>query len=220
MVIRGCFVVFEGGEGCGKSTQSEALYKHLLRTNRPVDLLREPGSTPLGNKLRGCLKQKNGVNISPIAELFLFAASRAQVISEIICPSLEQGHLVICDRYIYSTIAYQGYGRGLDLHIISQVNSIAVEGLLPDLVILLDISPELGLARKYAACEADRFEMEEVAFHHRVRQGYLELASGDPNRWLIIDATKSKKEIELEICQRVEEVLSQTGDNRAPFTKL
>jgi dTMP kinase len=189
----GLFITFEGGEGCGKSTQSRLLLNKLEQQNIPVVLTHEPGGTALGNEVRKTLKRKRGSSISPQAELFLFAASRAQLVAEVIRPALEDGKVVICDRFAYSTLVYQGYGRGLDLPFVETVNNMATENLNPDLVIFLDISPEQGLARKRSL--KDRFEREDLSFHRRIREGYLKAAAAEPDRWLVIDASLPKGKI-------------------------
>ena len=189
----GLFITFEGGEGCGKSTQSRLLLKKLEQQNVPVVLTHEPGGTALGNELRRALKRRWGSFISPLAELFLFVASRAQLVAELIRPALEEGKVVICDRFTHSTLVYQGYGRGLDWTAMEMVNNMATRNLDPDLIILLDISPQQGLARKRSL--KDRFEMENSSFHRRVREGYLKIAAADPDRWLVIDASLPKGKI-------------------------
>jgi len=171
-----------------------------------VVLSHEPGGTSLGKETRRCLKQTREAEVSPLAELFLFAASRAQLVAEVIRPSLGRGAMVICDRYTDSTVAYQGYGRGLDLDAIQAVNAMVTQGLLPDLVILLDLPVEIGLARKSSARQ-DRFEREELAFHQRVREGYLKMAAAHSQRWLVVDATLPKKEVEQIIWERVKRLL-------------
>lgn len=196
------FITFEGGEGCGKSTQARALYRRLSSSGIPVVLTHEPGGTPLGNSLRRWLK--GGGEIDPETELLLFTASRAHLVARVIRPALEKGTVVICDRFADSTIVYQGYGRGLDLALIEAANNIASQGLRPDLTVLLDIDAERGLARKRLR---DRFEREEIAFHQRVRDGYLEMAKVDPGRWLVIDGSLPKKEIERLIWERVAPLL-------------
>ncbi|MFC1924816.1 dTMP kinase [Chloroflexota bacterium] len=200
------FVTFEGGEGSGKSIQARALYKRVSEYGIPVTLSQEPGGTSLGIKARRLLKQRRDTEISPLAELFLFAASRAQLVVKVVRPSLERGTMVICDRYAASTVAYQGYGRGLDLNSIQTINTIATQNLLPDLVILLDIPVEIGLARK-GSVENDRFDSEEVFFHQRVREGYIEMAASDPKRWLVVDASLPRREVERIIWERVEGLL-------------
>jgi len=205
MIVRqplSLFITFEGGEGSGKSTQARALQRRLLKLGIPALLTHEPGGTPLGNDLRRWLKGEG--EIDPLTELLLFNASRAHLVSEVIRPALDGGSIVICDRFAHSTIAYQGYGRGLDLALIETVNNIATQGLRPDLIVLLDIAAEQGLKRKNLR---DRFEREEIAFHQRVRQGYLEMAKKDPQRWLVIDGSLPRKEVERLIWERVGQLL-------------
>jgi len=201
----GLFITFEGGEGCGKSTQSRLLLKKLEQQNIPVVLTHEPGGTALGNELRKTLKRKRDSSISPHAELFLLAASRAQLVAEVIRPALEEGKVVLCDRFTHSTMVYQGYGRGLDFTAIKMVNNMATGNLNPDLIILLDISPEQGLARKQSL--KDRFELEDLSFHRRVREGYLKMAAAEPDRWLVIDASLPKREVAGIIWDRVSQLL-------------
>ena len=189
----GLFITFEGGEGCGKSTQSKLLLRKFEQENVPAVLTHEPGGTPLGNELRKTLKRKRDSSLSPQAELFLFAASRVQLVAEVIRPALEAGKVVICDRFTHSTMVYQGYGRGLDFTAIKMVNNMATRHLNPDLIILLDISPEQGLVRKQSL--KDRFELEDLSFHQRVREGYLKMAAAEPDRWLVIDASLPKRKI-------------------------
>jgi dTMP kinase len=204
----GLFITFEGGEGCGKSTQARLLYRRLSKLAIPALLTHEPGVTTLGRKITHLLKWSQDMAISPISELLLFNTSRAQLVADVIRPNLEKGTVVICDRYADSTTAYQGYGRGLNLDVVKDVNRIATQGLLPDLTILLDMPVEEGLARKKSQRQ-DRFEAEAVNFHRRVREGYLKLAAQEPKRWLVIDATKSKDEIAGIIWQRVSKLLSR-----------
>jgi dTMP kinase len=202
----GLFITCEGGEGCGKSTQSRLLLKKLEQQNVPVVLTHEPGGTALGNELRRTLKRKRDSSISPHAELFLLAASRAQLVAEVIRPALEQGKVVICDRFTHSTMVYQGYGRGLDFTAIKMVNNMATRNLDPDLIILLDISPKQGLARKQSL--KDRFELEDSSFHRRVREGYLKMAAAEPDRWLVIDASLPKGRVAEIIWDRVSRLLT------------
>jgi dTMP kinase len=201
----GLFITFEGGEGCGKSTQSRLLLNKLEQQNVPVVLTHEPGGTALGNEVRKTLKRKGGSSISPQAELFLFAASRAQLVAEVIHPALQDGKVVICDRFAYSTLVYQGYGRGLDLPFVETVNNMATGNLKPDLIILLDISPEQGLARKRSL--KDRFEREDLSFHRRIREGYLKTAAAEPDRWLVIDASLPEGKIAEIIWDKVSRLL-------------
>jgi len=205
------FITFEGGEGGGKSVQGRALYRRLAKLAVPVVLTHEPGGTPSGSRIGRWLKWSVDNDISPLTELFLFNASRAQLVSKVIQPSLENGMVVICDRYDDSTTVYQSYGRGLDLEMVRVVNNAATGGLKPDLTFLLDISAEEGLARK-KGMKPDRFEQEDIAFHRRLRKGYLELAAGEPKRWLVIDATHSKEDVAQIIWQKVRQLLSKEGD--------
>jgi dTMP kinase len=188
------FITFEGGEGCGKSLQTRALYRNLDRLAIPAVLVYEPGGTTLGERVRHILKQACEIPISPLSELLLFNASRSQLVNEVISPALQQGKIVICDRFSDSSIAYQSYGRGLDLNLVREINQIASQGLKPDLTFLLDVPPEVGLSRKKPAAD-DRFEKETLSFHRFVREGFLKLAAAEPQRWVVIDSTLSKNQI-------------------------
>jgi len=201
------FITFEGGEGSGKSEQAMALYRWLFKLDIPSLLTHEPGVTSLGKKITHWLKWADNMNISPVAELLLFNSSRAQLVAEVIKPNLEAGKLVICDRYTDSTTAYQGYGRGLDLEMVKAVNETGSLGLKPDLTILLDIAVEKGLTRKGDG-KKDRFEQEDLAFHQKVREGYLDLVAVDPERWLVVDANQSKAKVERIVWQRVSRLLA------------
>ena len=202
------FITLEGGEGCGKSTQARILYRRLSQLAIPAILIHEPGVTPLGKQLSRWLKWAKDIEISPLSELLLFNASRSQLVTEVIQPNLQDGKIVICDRYTDSTTAYQSYGRGLDLALVAAVNNAATQQIKPDLTILLDIPAEAGLARKKAKRQ-DRFEQEDITFHQRVREGYLKLATSEPERWLVIDATKSKEKIADIIWQKISQLISK-----------
>jgi len=202
------FITFEGGEGCGKSTQARLLYQRLSKLAIPAVLTYEPGGTPFGKRLGRWLKWSNDKEISPLTELLLFNAARAESVIKIIIPGLKDGKTVISDRYADSTTVYQGYGRGLDLEMVRYVNNVATSSLKPDLTILLDSPIEAGLARKKVANQ-DRFEREELSFHQRVRDGYLKLAVSEPERWLVVDATQSKEQIAEIIWHKVSRLLSR-----------
>lgn len=202
------FITFEGGEGCGKSTQARALCRKLSRSSISAELTREPGGTALGEQIRHLLKKRREDRISPEAELLLFAAARAELVSQVIRPALQQGKVVLCDRFADSTSAYQGYGRGLDLAVIHSINTLATGGTMPDLTVLLDIPPATGLGRRQAELR-DRFENEDVAFHNRIRAGYLKLADQEPNRWLVIDATLPRRAVGKAIWDRVKPLLPE-----------
>lgn len=197
------FIVFEGGEGSGKSTQAKALRNQLRKLNFPVVLTHEPGGTLLGNKLRRWLKWGRGVTLQ--SELLLFLACRSQVVARVIRPALEKGHIVICDRFDASTFAYQGFGRGIDLDFIETLNSFVTDGLQPDLIVLLDLEAEKGMERK--RMRLDCFEREEFAFHRKVRAGYLQLAAADPDRWLVIDASLPEQKVREIIWERVRQLI-------------
>jgi len=204
------FITFEGGEGSGKSFQAKELYRRLSQLAIPALLTHEPGGTPFGNKLGRWLKWAQDTDISPLTELLSFNASRSQLVAKVIHPNLESGKVVICDRYADSTTAYQGYGRGLDLETVKSVNNAATQGLKPGLTVLLDMPVDEGLARKRGKRQ-DRFEQEDIAFHQRVREGYLKMAASEPDRWFVIDASQSKGKIADIIWQRVSQLLSQRG---------
>lgn len=183
---RGILVTLEGGEGCGKSSQAEALAALLRAQDYTVTVTREPAGTELGRTVMSLFRQ--GAAVTPQAELFLFEAARAQHVREVIRPALERGEVVLCDRYTDSTLAYQGYGRGLSLDHIRAVNHIATEGLVPHFTVLLDVPPETGLARKDHHRLDDSIGGEPLEFHERVRQGFLELAQREPQRIVVVDA--------------------------------
>ncbi len=204
------FITFEGGEGSGKSSQSRALYRRLSQVVVPALLTQEPGGTPPGKKISRWLKWNLEAEISPLTELMLFNASRAQLVTDVIQPALEEGKIVICDRYTDSTTAYQSYGRGLDLAMVLSINKMATHGLEPELTILLDLPVETGLARK-SKLQPDRFERESLAFHQRVRDGYLKMADSNPEQWLVVDATLPRVRVTEIIWQRVKRMLSQQG---------
>ncbi len=189
MSARGLFITLEGGEGAGKSHQLEALAERLEQRGLTVKRTREPGGTPLGERLRDILLDlgERGAEIDPLTETLLFVAARAELVASVVGPALERGDAVICDRFADSTRAYQGFGRGVDLAVIDQLNAVATHGLRPDLTVLLDLPPARGLARATEA--GDRFGREGGAFHERVREGYRTLAAQEPDRWLVVDAT-------------------------------
>ena len=204
------FITFEGGEGSGKTLQTRALYRRLSRLAIPALLTHEPGGTSLGRKLARWLKWTEDTDISPLTELLMFNASRAQLVDEVIQPNLKDGKVIICDRYTDSTTAYQSFGRGLDLEMVQSINNAATGGLKPNLTVLLDISVKEGLARK-GSKRRDRLERENIAFHQRVREGYLKMAADEPERWLVVDASQSKEKIKQIIWQRVSQLLSSQG---------
>ncbi|MBN8659667.1 MAG: dTMP kinase [Candidatus Melainabacteria bacterium] len=185
----GTFITLEGPEGAGKTTQVKLLSQKLDALGIAHVITRDPGGTPLGKQIRRILLTPGGT-VSPMAELLLYQADRAQHVDELIMPALMEGKLVICDRFIDSTVAYQGYGRGIDMETIKTLNQMSTGGLLPELTILFDLESEKGLGRLHPGGH-DRLEREAIEFHHKVRQGYLKLAEEEPHRFSIIDATKA-----------------------------
>ena len=198
------FIVFEGGDGSGKSTQARNLSQRLRRRSIPVLLTREPGGTPSGESIRRLLKGQH--SLRPMSELLLFEAARAQLVESVIRPGLDGGTAVICDRYTASTVAYQGHGRGLDLALIQQLNEMATGGLVPDLTVLLDLSPLVGLSRRGAA-GSDPFESAPQEFQSKVREGYLAQAAEAPERWLVLDGSRPQSELSREIWAKVQPLL-------------
>lgn len=197
---KGLFITFEGGDGCGKTTQIKLLDEYLRSKGYKTLLTREPGSKGLGVKLREILLNYDG-EVSPNAESFLFLADRAQHVDCIIKPALEEGVVVLCDRHTDSTVAYQGYGRGLDLVQIHRLNNIATSGLKPDLTIVLDVDVETS--QKRVGTEKDRMESAGIEFFERVRKGFLEIAKQEPERVKVVDSTQSIEEIHREILELV-----------------
>jgi len=200
------FITFEGGEGSGKTYQARALYNKLVKESVPAILIREPGGTPLGERISRLLKWAHNTRISPLSELLLFNASRVQLVDDVIEPGLKDGKVVICDRYSDSTTIYQSNGRRLDINTVKAVNETATRGVNPDITFLLDLPVDKGFTRKKGD-ELDRFEREEKAFHERVRSGYLSLASEEPERWVVIDADQDKKKISQIIWEKVQAFL-------------
>ncbi|MEJ3749743.1 dTMP kinase [Actinomycetes bacterium KLBMP 9797] len=210
-VARGAFVVFEGGEGAGKSTQVTALAEALRRQGHDVVVTREPGATDVGQRIRSLvLGRQTGAGLAPRAEALLYAADRADHVATVVRPALARGAVVISDRYVDSSLAYQGAGRTLPVEEVSWLSSWATGGLKPDLVVLLDIDPASGLGRVAArGAGADRLESESVAFHERVRYAFLDLAAADPKRYLVLDATRPVDELAAAVVERVTTILPE-----------
>ena len=205
--MSGLFISFEGSEGCGKSTQIEVLAARLRSDGLDVLQAREPGGTPLGEALRQLLQHDDAGNGMLVeAELLLFAAARAQIVRERLRPALEAGKVVLCDRFVDSTTVYQGVARGLNRTNVAAVNQVATGGLQPDLTILIDLPADIGLqrARLRANGQLDRMEQEDAEFFEAVRQGYLELAKAEPNRFLVLDGSQSIETLQAEIWNAVQ----------------
>ncbi len=202
---RGVFVTFEGVEGCGKSTHVRRLATVLRASGHDVLETREPGGTALGRSLRALLLTPADTPPAPLAELLLYCADRAQHLAEVVRPALEAGRVVLCDRFSDSTIAYQGYGRGLDLDVVRRLDALARADLEPTLTFLLECPPAAGLARAKARCgPADRFEQETLAFHEAVQRGFRALASASPDRYRLVDSTRPADEVgrDIEVATR------------------
>ena len=205
--MNGLFITFEGGEGCGKSTQIAALKARLEAMGKTVVQTREPGGTALGEYVRSLLQYDDaGQGMSPEAELLLFAASRAQHVRELVAPAIAEGQIVLCDRFLDSTTVYQGVARAIDSKKVDTINQFAIGDTKPDLTILIDLPPEIGLARVHARSNGklDRMEKEAIEFFQAVRQGYLDLAKSEPKRFLVLDGSQSVEELETQIWQKVE----------------
>jgi len=200
------FITFEGGDGSGKTTQLKVIENYLRARGRSCLSTREPGGTSLGQLIRQVLLEVGTQSITSPTELFLYLADRAQHMHEVVIPALKQGKIVLCDRHTDSTLAYQGYGRGIDLSLLRSLNDIASEGIKPDLTLLFDCPAEIGLSRTVqrqpqtsSGRNEDRFEREKIEFHERVRAGFLELARAEPNRFRIVDAALSAEEVGQEV---------------------
>lgn len=205
------FITFEGGDGTGKTTQIRSAENHFRGHNRSCASTREPGGTELGTLIRKVLLEVGERDIAAPAELYLYLADRAQHVQQVIAPALAEGKIVLCDRFTDSTLAYQGYGRGMDLEWLRRLNAEASGGLCPDLTLLFDCPPEAGLARaagrrdRPGEASEDRFEREELDFHRRIRGGFLELARQEPRRFRVIDASLSISAV----AHRVREILDE-----------
>jgi dTMP kinase len=205
------FITFEGTEGCGKSTQIDLLAGWLRSEGFDVVKTREPGGTAVGEALRDLILRK-GVHVLPIPELLVFMAIRAQHVEELILPALSTGKIVLCDRFSDATIAYQGYGRGLDVDTILTLNRLATKGLTPDLTILIDCDVRMGLKRRAAdSPQLDRFENEQIDFHESIRSGYRALAEAEPVRFLVVDGEQGIDEIRMLIEDKVKSMVEAHG---------
>ena len=203
------FITFEGPEGSGKSTQLPQLARFLEESGLSVVKTREPGGTKIGDQIREVLIRMDNTELHPRTEILLFLAARAQLVEELIIPSLQQRKIILCDRYGDSTLAYQGYGHGLDLEILRAMLQFATGGLKPDLTILLDVDIMTGLKRKKIKEEWNRLDAFELSFHERVREGYQILAAQEPERWKIVDARQEPDQVQKEIRALVMDALDK-----------
>ncbi len=191
------FVTFEGGEGSGKSTAIKSLVDKLQKEGYEIVLTREPGGTPISEQIRDVILNKENTAMDPVTEALLYAASRRQHVEEKVRPALKEGKIVLCDRFLDSSLAYQGGARGLGMDLILKINEPAINGLWPDVTIFFDLKPEVGLARINANSnrEVNRLDVEKMEFHQKVRASFLELAERYPDRYVIIDASKTPEEV-------------------------
>lgn len=199
------FITFEGIEGCGKTTQVNHLVSHLEQNNIPCLKTLEPGGTDIGQNIRNILLDSKNTHLAPLTELILYAADRAQHVSEVIKPALDEGRWVVCDRFFDATVAYQGFGRGMDMELIKSLNRKASAGVKPDITILMDCPEEVGIKRALERNknqnleDQGRFEKEKMEFHRRVREGYLDLAQKCRDRFRVVDAARSVEEVKKDI---------------------
>ena len=204
MTNKGLFITFEGGDGCGKSTQLELVKKYLEERGFKTLTTREPGSIGLGQKLREVLLHYDG-DVAPRAEAFLFLADRAQHIAKIVKPAIDNGVIVLCDRHTDSSVAYQGYGRGEDIEQINMLNNLATQGIKPDLTLLFDVSTEVAQTR--VGSEKDRMESAGIEFHKKVRQGYLEIAKKEPQRIKVVDSNLTIEKVFEQVKKILDELI-------------
>jgi dTMP kinase len=201
------FITFEGPEGAGKTTIMQRIAEKLRAEGRTVVSTREPGSGSVGTQIREVLLHSEAID--PRCELFLFLADRANHVTTVVRPALDRGEIVLCDRYADSTVVYQAHARGLEPMGIRELNAFATDGLLPDMTLLLDLEAEIGLKRLIAK---DRLDAEPIMFHRRVREGFLQEAKREPNRWRIVDASKNLEQVEFLCYAYIKEVLSHEQD--------
>ncbi len=219
---KGLFITFEGVDFCGKTTQVSCLEKHLTSKGFEVVAVWDPGGTLISEKIRAILLDKKNVAMKAMAEMLLYEASRAQLTGEVIIPALEEGKTVICDRYFDSTTAYQGYGRGIDLQLVQTLNLVASSSLKPDLTFVLDMPPEdsfdrvrnLDLFVDWKVIRVDRMEVPRTTFHEKVREGYLQIAKSEPERFRVIPATKTVEEIAALVAMEVDKLLEKRGNSK------
>ncbi|MCF6282306.1 MAG: dTMP kinase [Candidatus Polarisedimenticolaceae bacterium] len=206
----GHMIVLDGSNGAGKSTVIKAIDEHLRTLNREALITREPGGTPIGEKIREIILSPDTVEMADVTELLLFAAARAQHVREKIVPALEEGKIVVSDRFDSATISFQHYARGLPLGLITTLNNIAIDNLKPDMTIILDLSPEVGLERVGSRGGGlDRLEKEKLDFLHKARDGYLEQAKANPNSFEVIDASQPLKAVIREVLRVVDHIIKQ-----------
>ncbi len=194
--MKGTFITFEGSEGSGKSTQIKLVRAYLKVKKQPILFVREPGGVKISEKIRNILLDVKSVKMSDECETLLYMAARAQLVEEVIAPALKKGKIVLCDRFLDSTVAYQGYGNGVDVTTIKKIGQFATQGIRPDITFFFDIDAKKGLSR--ISRKKDRIERRAIPYHSRVRRGYIKIARQEPGRVKLIDGSKSKEEIRSE----------------------
>ncbi len=204
------FVTLEGPDGSGKTTQEKLLTDYLQARGLAVVCTREPGGTEIGEQIRDVIVSATSAAIRDETEVLLFSAARAQIVGQLIRPALAEGKIVLCDRYADSTLAYQGYGLGLDLDALRAITRFATGGLVPDVTFYIDVPVEAGLARKRGG-DVNRLDEKDVAYHRRVRDGYLQMAQEEPQRWVVIDGTQAREEVQRQIRERLNAELKRRG---------
>jgi dTMP kinase len=210
----GTFITLEGPDGSGKTTQAHLLASWLRERGLPVVQTREPGGSDIGDQIRGILHDSANTRMMARTEFLLYSASRAQHVAELILPELEADRIVVSDRYADSSIAYQGYGRGLDLETILAITAFATQGLEPDLTLYFDIAAGEGLQRRLLSGETwNRMDAEALAFHQRVRRGYLELAEAAPSRWVVLDANRPVEDVQRDVRDVIDQRLEVDGQD-------
>jgi dTMP kinase len=197
------FITFEGPDGSGKTTQARMLTEYLQSRGLPVLHTREPGGTAISEQIRDVVLSNRNQSIQHETEALLFSAARAQIVAELIRPALAAGKIVVCDRYADSTMAYQGYGLGLDLDALRAITRFATGGLVPDLTFYIDVPAEVGLARRHRG-ETNRLDQKDLAYHAKVRDGFLKMARAEPQRWVVIDGTRSVEQVQRDVRARLE----------------
>ncbi len=211
---KGIFVTIEGCEGTGKTTQAKLLADYLTTQGYQVLVTREPGGTVIGEKIRKILLDRNHRELAPRVELLLYLASRSQLVSQVIKPVLEEGKIVISDRFHHSSLAYQGGARALNMLLVQQINEFATEGVLPDITFLLDLPPEIGMERK-GSYDEDRMEGQGIEFHQKVRLAFLSLASQEPERIVVLDADQPVEQISTSINKHMKALLDKHSPERS-----
>lgn len=204
--MRGLFITIEGSDGSGKTTQIELLKEKFEKAGQEIIVTREPGGTDISEKIRTLILDKENTKMAYITEAMLYAAARAQLVEEVIRPAVESGKVVISDRFVDSSLVYQGIARGLGIEKVAQINSYALGNLNPDITFFMDLSPAKAMERKIKQAELDRIESEKMDFHNMVYEGYKEIAKIYKDRIVIIDASKTISEIHSDICNKIEQI--------------